>query len=73
MNNKFFIWLLAIAVAISSCYKDPVIIEPDSDKPVPVNGKVYFTGSIPPIIDNALRLCMTNIVASADEADMLLS
>ena len=72
MNNKFFIWLLAIAVAISSCYKDPVIIEPDSDKPVPVNGKVYFTGSIPPIIDNALRLCMTNIVASADEADIIV-
>lgn len=73
MKNRIFIWLLAIAAIASSCDKDPVIIDgPDPDEPVLVNGKVFFTGSIPPIVDNALRICMTDIVSSADEADIIV-
>ena len=73
MKKRIFFWLLAMAAALSSCTKDPIIIDgPEPGEPVPVNGKVYFTGAIPPIIYDALSICMTNIVASADEADIIV-
>ena len=73
MKSRFCIWLIVLSAMVLSCEKDPTIIdESDPSEPVLVQGKVYFTGAIPPIIDNAFRVCMTNIVSSAEDADIIV-